>query len=104
MSEYKATVNTDVGRENYGEVLKDNVSTGIRYKGRKGIFSDTSGEEQAKEEADKLNAAENRRIKGKTAVKNMEEGKMNPAGDTYKKGGRVFRHHDGIAQRGKTRA
>jgi len=36
----------------------------------------------------------------------MEEGKMNPMGDTYKKGGKVSsasKRADGIAVRGKTK-
>jgi hypothetical protein len=104
---YKATVNTDTGRENYGEVLKDNVSTGVRYKGRKGIFSDTSGEEQAKEEAARLNAVEKRKESGKTAVKGMQEGRMDAMGNAYKKGGKVSsasKRADGCCIKGKTRA
>jgi hypothetical protein len=102
---YKATVNTDTGRENYGEVLKDNVSTGVKYKGRKGIFSDTSGEEQAKEEAARLNAIENRKESGKAYVKNMQEGRMDNMGNSYKKGGKITAstRADGCCQRGKTK-
>jgi hypothetical protein len=42
--------------------------------------------------------------RGDAARTGMEEGKMNPAGDTYKKGGAVKCKIDGIALRGKTRA
>ncbi len=45
--------------------------------------------------------------RGDAARKGMEEGKMNPAGDTYKKGGSVSsasKRADGCAIRGKTRA
>jgi hypothetical protein len=44
--------------------------------------------------------------RGDAARKGMEEGKMNPAGDTYKKGGSVSsasKRADGCAIRGKTR-
>jgi hypothetical protein len=104
---YKATANTDTGRENYGEVLKDNVSTGVKYKGRKGIFSDTSGEEQAKEEASRLNAIESRKESGKAAAKGMQEGRMDTMGTAYKKGGKVSsasKRADGCCIKGKTRA
>jgi hypothetical protein len=43
---------------------------------------------------------------GETAVKGMEEGKMNPMGDTYKKGGKVSSassRADGCAVKGHTR-
>jgi hypothetical protein len=52
MAEYKGTYNPDKKR---GELLKDNVSTGEYFKDKKGIFSDTSGLELAKERAEELN-------------------------------------------------
>ena len=56
----------------------------------------------AKKEADKDYEVFGSR--GDAARTGMEEGKMNPAGDTYKKGGAVKCKIDGIAIRGKTKA
>jgi hypothetical protein len=78
---YKGTYNSDKKR---GEVLKDNMSTGEYYKERKGIFFDTSGEEQAKERASELNAKSKKMAKG---------GKVSSAS----------KRADGCAVKGKTR-
>lgn len=66
-----------------------------------------------KADAAKKEAAKDYEIfgsRGDAARKGMEEGKMNPAGDTFKKGGKVKKmasggkvRGDGIAQRGKTK-
>jgi hypothetical protein len=79
---YKGTYNPD---KNRGEVLKDNMSTGEYYKDRKGIFFDTSGEDQAKDRAAELNAKSKKMAGG---------GKVKSASSRA----------DGCAIRGKTRA
>lgn len=71
---------------------------------QKKYYADNKADAKKKEEKKDYEIFGSR---GDAARKGMEEGKMNPAGDTYKKGGSVSsasKRADGIAIRGKTRA
>ena len=74
---------------------------------QKAYYAKNKAEAAKKEKAKDDEMLKPIREAGAAAVKGMEEGKMNPAGDTYKAGGSVksaSARADGIAIRGKTRA
>ena len=62
-------------------------------------------EQERQEEKERQEVREER---GREFLKNMQDGKVNPMGDTYKKGGKVSltskRRGDGCCIKGKTRA